>query len=376
MADGPQTRDAGEGRDAAPATGADGSAARPAPAGPAPSSPQGQDRLAEIKKQLIHRGIPLVVAGVSFYLLYPSLLKVAGSWRSLAHLAWPFAILTFASEFLSYFCIWELNRIALGTRAWFPVVSAQLAGNAVGRIVPGGGATFTAVASDMLCKAGYDRGEAVAALAASSSLQAASTFGLVVLALPAIVGGAGVAHSLATAAYLGAFVFVLLVACGIVAFKFDRPLALVGRGIEWVANHTVRRKHHISGVSEKLLAERDAVKAQLGERWKEAALASAGSAGFDYLALLCALRAVGADPRPSLVLLAYLMGELLALVPFTPGGIGFVEVGLAGTLKLAGVSGADALTATLLYRIAFFWLPLPAGGIAYVLFQRRYGRAA
>jgi uncharacterized membrane protein YbhN (UPF0104 family) len=39
---------------------------------------------------------------------------------------------------------------------------------------------------------------------------------------------------------------------------------------------------------------------------------------------------------------------------------------------LAGVPGGDALAATLLYRLVSYWLPLPAGGIAYVLFGRRY----
>ena len=67
---------------------------------------------------------------------------------------------------------------------------------------------------------------------------------------------------------------------------------------------------------------------------------------FDYLALLAALRAVGANPQPSLVLLAYTAAELLALIPLTPGGLGFVEAGLVGTLTVAGVPGGDALTAT------------------------------
>jgi hypothetical protein len=44
------------------------------------------------------------------------------------------------------------------------------------------------------------------------------------------------------------------------------------------------------------------------------------------------------------------VAELLAQVPFTPGGLGFVEAGLVGTLSLAGVPGASALAATLLYR--------------------------
>ena len=39
---------------------------------------------------------------------------------------------------------------------------------------------------------------------------------------------------------------------------------------------------------------------------------------------------------------------------------------------LAGVPGPRALTATLLYRLVAYWLPIPAGGVAYLLFRRRY----
>jgi uncharacterized membrane protein YbhN (UPF0104 family) len=49
-----------------------------------------------------------------------------------------------------------------------------------------------------------------------------------------------------------------------------------------------------------------------------------------------------------------------------------VEAGLVGTLTLAGVSGSDALAATLLYRLASYWIPIPVGGVAYLLFRRRY----
>jgi hypothetical protein len=41
------------------------------------------------------------------------------------------------------------------------------------------------------------------------------------------------------------------------------------------------------------------------------------------------------------------------------------------------VHANDALTATLLYRLVAYWLPLPVGGIAYVLFRLRYdGRSS
>jgi uncharacterized protein (TIRG00374 family) len=64
---------------------------------------------------------------------------------------------------------------------------------------------------------------------------------------------------------------------------------------------------------------------------------------------------------------------LLTLIPFTPGGLGFVEAGLTGLLALAGATAHQAVVATLAYRLLVFWLPLPLGGLAYALHRRRYG---
>ena len=125
-------------------------------------------------------------------------------------------------EAASTACLWELDRIALRTRSWFAVACAQLSGNAVGRIVPGGGATATAFTVGMLRRAGVDTGEAAAAFTASTGLQLATTLALPLLALPAIIGGATVNHSLATAAYVGIVVSLLLVAVGAAAFATDR----------------------------------------------------------------------------------------------------------------------------------------------------------
>ena len=65
--------------------------------------------------------------------------------------------------------------------------------------------------------------------------------------------------------------------------------------------------------------------------------------------------------------------RLLGLIPLTPGGLGFVEAGLAGMLVLAGIDAGAAAVATLAFRLVSFWLPLPAGIPAYWLFRRRYG---
>jgi hypothetical protein len=145
---------------------------------------------------------------------------------------------------------------------------------------------------------------------------------------------------LETAAYIGLAVVVLLIVVGVALFTTETPLRWVGRVAQSVLNATVKRRHPLEGVAEELIADRDFIVNTIGRRWRAALVSAVGNSAFDYLALLCALRAVGASPRPSLVILAYASAELLAQIPFTPGGLGFVEAGLVGTLSLAGVPGS------------------------------------
>jgi hypothetical protein len=63
------------------------------------------------------------------------------------------------------------------------------------------------------------------------------------------------------------------------------------------------------------------------------------------------------------------------MIPFTPGGLGFVEAGLVGTLALSGITTAQAVLATLVFRLVSFWLPIPIGFAAWWMFRRRYPRA-
>jgi uncharacterized protein (TIRG00374 family) len=317
-----------------------------------------------------------VVGALSLYLVLPSLLAVFGAWRSLAQVDWRLAALALLLEALSYVATWQLDRLALHTRAWGPVAAAQLSGSALGRVLPGGAATATAASVSILRQAGVETGEAVAGLTAATSMQLAATFALPVLALPAILGGAPVDHSLTTAAYLGAGVLVLLLAGGVASFASDAPLEHVGRAVQWLLNHTVRKRRPVQRLPQALLADRDFVARTLGAHWRGAVAAAVAATAFDYLALLCSLRAVGADPRPSLVVLAYTAARLLGLIPFTPGGLGFVEAGLVGTLTLAGVSAPRAASASFVYRIVSYWLPIAAGAAAYAAFRLRSSRSA
>jgi uncharacterized protein (TIRG00374 family) len=321
-------------------------------------------------QRIAARALLLLITGVSVYLLLPSLVTVFGSWRDLSELQPVWFAIAFGFECVSFVSTWALQRIALQTPSWFAVGTSQLAANAFGRIVPGGTATAGALQYRMLVRAGVPPGRVGSALTATSALTFAGLLVLPLLAIPAVIAGTPIEHRLLHALWLGGIVFVLMLFTGSVGFAFDRPLELAGRVIEWFLR-LLRRPRSGRPLGEVLIVERDRIRRALGAHWKMAITAAVGKSLFDYLALVATLYAVAARPDPALVLLAYVTGSFLGLIPLTPGGLGFVEAGLTGTLVLAGVDAGAAAVSTLAYRLLSFWLPLPAGGVAYWLFDRR-----
>jgi uncharacterized membrane protein YbhN (UPF0104 family) len=316
----------------------------------------------------------LLAAGISLYLLAPQVLEVFSSWPKLRAVRplWLGAAIAF--EATSYVSFWTLQRIALRTRSWFAVGTAQLAAGAAGSVVPGGGAAAAALQYRLLVRAGIRRRHVGPGLGAALLATTMTAAALPVVAVLAAIGGPATPKGLRQVAYIGGGAFVVVAAGAGAALAWDWPLRSAGRAVRAVAS-LVGRGERFAELPERLLRQRDVVRAAFAERPVVAVLAAVGKWGFDYLALLCVLASLETRPEPALVLLAYSASALLAMIPLTPGGLGFVEAGLTGLLGLAGVALGVAAVATLAYRLVSFWLPLPVGGIAYLLARRRYGPA-
>ena len=315
----------------------------------------------------------LAVTGVSLYLVAPSLLDVLGSWRDLERIDWIWFAVMLVLQVGAFACIWVLQRMALHRARWRDVIESQLAGNALGKIAPAGGAIGAALQYRMLVESGLERGRAVAGITAVNLLTFAVVLALPVLALPSLLRGS-VDRNLIEATVIGIAVFVLLSAAGVALLAFDRPLELVGRAVQAIRNRLRRGSRPSRALPARLRIERDKLLATLGPQWKEAVVATVGRWAFDYATLLAALAAVGSTPRPTLVLLAFCAAQVLAQIPVTPGGLGFVEAGLTAMLALAGVSAGSAVLATFAYRLFAYWLQLPAGLIGFISHKRRGAR--
>jgi uncharacterized protein (TIRG00374 family) len=326
------------------------------------------------RRRILRTVFWLVITGVSLYLVAPSLAEVFGSWDELDSLSPAWLALMAALQAATLACLWALQHLAMRGPSWPAVVTSQLAGNALAKVAPGGGALGAALQYRMLVQAGLPGRRAVAGLTACNLLTFAVVLAMPVLAVPAILRG-GVSRDLLEAAAVGIAVFLALFAVGALLIAYDGALAWVGRAIQSVRNRLRRRAEPLQHLPDRLLSERNRIVGTFGSRWMRALAATSARWALDYATLLAALAAVGSQPRPSLVLLAFCAAQVLAQIPVTPGGLGFVEAGMTAMLTLAGVSAGAAVLATFAYRLFSYWLPLPVGLAAFGWHARRY-RAA
>lgn len=82
---------------------------------------------------------------------------------------------------------------------------------------------------------------------------------------------------------------------------------------------------------------------------------------FDIAVVWLVFVDLGETVDPGVVLVAYGMANLAAALPLTPGGLGLVEAGMAGTFTVFGMAASTAVVGVLAYRILSYWLPALAG---------------
>jgi uncharacterized membrane protein YbhN (UPF0104 family) len=310
-------------------------------------------------------GVALAACGIGLYVVAPSLLTVFDAWPRLRDVRpWWFPVLVLL-ELASFASLWLLLRIALPGGRWLEIAAGQLAGNAASRVLPGGAASGAVVQGRLLVRSGHPAGTVSAVLSATGLLTTGALLALPVITLPAVLFGAPLAHELEVGLVVSLVVGAVMVGLGLALLVSDRLVGLLGHAAGR-AVHLVRRRVEPARVAARFVTERDLVAAAFQGRWLRALACAAANRMFDYATLVASLLAVGAQARPSLVLVAYVASVAIALVPVTPGGLGLVEAGLTALLVLAGVAADQAIVGTLLYRLASYWLPIPIGAVAWV----------
>ena len=247
-------------------------------------------------KNVVKRVVVVLVAGVAIYLVLPSITEVLAAWPRLSTLDPLWFAAAVVAEVAHFTCTFGLQRLALRTRGWFAVITAQLSGNAITNILPAGDAAGAAVQYRMLSTAGIDPDTAVGGLTAFSLLGIGGLLALPIFALPAIVFGAPVSSGLTHTAFIGIGGFFVFAGFSAVILVTDKPLAWGGRVAQRVYNAVARHRRPIAGLDRRLLRQRDVIRSVLGQKWREAVLLSAGRLAFDFFCLLAAPESHGKPP--------------------------------------------------------------------------------
>lgn len=300
------------------------------------------------------------------YVVLPQLVGSDNVLRALAGLPPVLVGAAFCLEVVSLCCYTTLTRTVLpgGSRPrWFTLLRIDLADLAVNHTVPGGGATSAAVRYGLLTRAGVRPQDAL-----SAAMVQVVGVNLVLGALFA----AGVLSALGEVrlnryfAAAGVVVLVLLAVSALVLSVLDRHLAGAVRAARRIAGWIRVIQPDAAERFVRTMAAETAMFRHDPGRLVRAVLLAISYWAFDAACLWTFVAAFGHRLAPGELLTAYALGNLVALAPLTPGGLGLVEGVLVPALVGFGAPDSAAVLGVLSWRILNFWLPIPAGGLAWL----------
>jgi putative heme transporter len=251
-----------------------------------------------------------------------------------------------------------------GSRPSMPTaIRITLSTLGLSHVIPGGTAAGTSLGYKLITNAGASGPEAAFAIA-SQGLGSAVVLNLVLWAgLIVSIPARGFDPLYGTAAVLGGLLMATVGVAILMATRGeDRVIGLscrVAGRLPFVHADTVAGA--LRRVAEQLRTLMGQPRVLL-----KASVWAAANWILDMAALGVFLAAFGATVPIDGLVVAYGVAYVLAAIPITPGGLGVVEATLTALLVGFGVPRGEALVGVVAYRVANFWLPIPAGAAAYL----------
>lgn len=246
--------------------------------------------------------------------------------------------------------LWTLFRIDMSTLA-------------LSHVLPGGGAAGASLGFRLMTDSGI-RGTDAGFTLATQGIGSAVVLNVILwVGLVATVPTRGVSATTRYAALAGVLLFT---AFALVVIGLTQGEARATRIVRWLSRRLpfldeAKTARVVSVLSLRLR--------ELGSDRSLVVRASGWAAAnwlLDAASLWVFIKAFGHTMDVAGLVVAFGFANVLAALPITPGGLGIVEGVLTPTLVGFGAPGTVALIAVISWRLVNFWLPIPAGGAAYV----------
>jgi uncharacterized protein (TIRG00374 family) len=304
----------------------------------------------------------LAAAGAAIWAITGKTDELRGATYYLSDLRWWWVLIAVGAEVVSYVSYASLQRRLLSVGkiriALVPMTGISVAANAIQNSLPGGIIFYAAYLFRQYRRFGSDE------VLAGWTLIAVNALSFITLSVLAAVG-LGLALGTGSALDLVEVILGIVMAAALIVLLWAeraRLLPHMARAVRFSQRMTHRPSPNLSAeqVIDHWLDRVGAISPGKTD-WAWASAFSLGNWVADCACLTICFLAVGAGVPWHGLLLAYGAGQLAAILPITPGGLGVVEGSLTIALVTFGGAQDSTVAAVLLYRLISFWLVLPVG---------------
>ncbi|MCU0270469.1 MAG: YbhN family protein [Acidimicrobiales bacterium] len=348
--------------------------------------PTEQDPTPPTRRRLDARGVlltavGLLVIGLTFFVVLPSIADYGEVWRQIQAMSTAeqlLVALTAVINLATFGLIWIAALPGLG---YWRSQELTLTSNTVTASLPVGGPAGMAASYQMLRTWGFSANAVARTVVLTGVFKQLVSLGFPVLALALLALEGKRNPTIEAAALIGLGILGAMVLALVAVLHSERQARRVGRTWDRVGTRALRlvRRGPVQGSAERFVHFRRGSLGLIRKRWYWLILSEAVGVLTMFLVLLVTLRAVGVTAEQVDVteaFAAWAFARLLASIPLTPGGVGFVEIGLTGLLVSFGADDAGAVAATLIYRALTLALPLVAGLVTSFTWRRHHPEPA
>ncbi len=309
-----------------------------------------------------------VIAGVFVFAL-PRIANYGDVWDVVQTLSWEWLVALGLATILNLATYGPPLVAALPGLSYEHATRVTLASTGLSTVAPGGAAVGMGTTFAMLRAWGFSGRPVGLAVVVTSVWNQFVILGLPIIAVAGVVAEGGRNRTLELAAMIGLVVFATIVTGFAVGLSSERLARRLGdraaRLMNW--GKALIHKAPVKWNGASFARFREETIELIRRRWLFLTTATLAGHLTVFIVLLATLRAIGV-PRGEVTIVeafaAWTLARILGAIPITPGGVGFVELGLTGILVAFGASSEEAVAATLIYRFLTIVPTLVAGLLA------------
>jgi uncharacterized protein (TIRG00374 family) len=319
-------------------------------------------------------GFSIATIGLTFAFVLPHIADYQQVWHVLRELSWAWIAGLIAAAAINVATFGPPWMAALPGLSYLYSSRVTLASTALSVVAPGGAAAGMAASFGMLKSWGFEGRPVGLAVTVTSIWNQLMILGIPIIAVSALVAEGDHNRTIEWIALISLAVFCALVAAFALGLANARLTRRIGDKASRVASWAkgLLHKAPVSWNGEAFARFREESIVLIRDRWWYLTLTTLANHISVFLLLIVSVRAVGIEPSEVTLVQAFAawaISRVIGSIAPTPGGLGFVELGLTGTLVGFGASNAEAVTAALVYRVLMDVPTLALGLLAAATFK-------